>query len=63
MSNPTANSGSAATPVMFRIGKFTLFRLNLPASSVYIQCDGGEGGQFDEMKLAEWIEQFYRANF
>ena len=54
-------AGMYGEPPAVRIGSFTLSRQGL--SGIWIQCDDGEGGQFDEKAMAACIEEFYQGNF
>lgn len=46
---------------MLRVGRFGLFRSG--PGKVWIQSAAGEGGDFDEVRLARHIERFFNREF
>ena len=45
-----------------KIGKYTISRGTKPGR-IWIEQEGGEGGDFSEKLLAIWLEIFYDKNF
>jgi len=46
---------------MITLGDFTILRMG--DGKIWIRHESGEGGQFDEEKVAEVIAKFYKENF
>ena len=52
---------AGALLVALRVGKFTVS--NTRAGRVWIEADGGDGGEFSEDELAELVAAFYSERF
>jgi len=50
-----------ASDERIQIGKYTLGKA--PGGTIWISCDDGEGGAFNEIELEAAIKAFYDANF
>ena len=48
--------------ITIKIGKYTISKGTQPGK-IWIEQEGGEGGDFDEKLLAIWLEMFYEKNF
>lgn len=48
-------------PGTLKIGEFTLCQQS--EGKIWIQHDSGEGGEFSEAPLAEYLKKYYEENF